>query len=193
VLCGAFQIVLLSFASALSAVGAREPIVLNMRFDRMLIPPAAVLTETLAFGASFLMFPIGHDRLRHRPDHRAAVAARRRRGHLTLAFGAAWPATLIGLWFPSFNLFAAQALRIAFFARPGPHRACRRSRRGAALDRLNPLTGLFESFRHVFLYGTSPVWWHLLYPAATGVLLAVVFIPIYRREQRHFAKLVGDA
>ena len=35
----------------------REPIVLNMRFDRMLIPLAAVMTEALAFagGASSML------------------------------------------------------------------------------------------------------------------------------------------
>ena len=54
----------------------------------------------------------------------------------------------------------------------------------------NPLTGLFESFRHVFLYGDAPELWQLVYPAGIGVVLTLVFLPLYRREQRHFAKLV---
>jgi hypothetical protein len=30
----------------------------------------------------------------------------------------------------------------------------------------------------------------LVYPAGVGIVLAVVFIPVYRREQRQFAKLL---
>jgi ABC-type polysaccharide/polyol phosphate export permease len=56
--------------------------------------------------------------------------------------------------------------------------------------RLNPLTGLFEAYRDVFLYGDRPAAWELLYPLATVVLLLVVFVPAYRAEQRHFAKVI---
>jgi ABC-type polysaccharide/polyol phosphate export permease len=56
---------------------------------------------------------------------------------------------------------------------------------------LNPLTGLFESYRDLFLYGESPSAWNLLYPFAFGLALLMLFVPLYRREQREFAKVVG--
>ena len=185
-----FQIVLLAFESSMGGVALREPILLNRRFDRMLIPPASVMTESLAFAASFLMFPLAMAYYGVGPTLAllwlpVVVAAT-----LALAVGIAWPAALLGIWLPNTRIFASQGLRVLFFAAPGI----------VALDELpqnvedwvvfNPLSGLFEGFRHVFLYGDSPELWELAYPAAVGVVLTLVFLPVYRREQRHFAKLV---
>jgi lipopolysaccharide transport system permease protein len=187
-----FQIVLLSATSAMSAISLREPILLNMRFDRMLIPPAAVLTESLAFGASFLLFPTTMIVYGVRPT--AALLWLPVAVGITLlfAFGIAWPAALLGIWFPHVKLFAAQALRIVFFASPGLVGLREVSPRVHDWMIFNPFTGLFESYRHVFLYGDSPAWWQLLVPEGVGAALALAFVPIYRREQRHFAKLVSD-
>ena len=55
---------------------------------------------------------------------------------------------------------------------------------------LNPLTGLFESYRAALLYGHAPAAWELLYPLGIAAVLLAVFLPIYRSEQRHLAKLV---
>jgi ABC-type polysaccharide/polyol phosphate export permease len=52
------------------------------------------------------------------------------------------------------------------------------------------LTGLFESYRSIFLYGEAPAAWHLLYPLAIAAALLAIFVPIYRTEQYQFAKVV---
>jgi lipopolysaccharide transport system permease protein len=187
-----FQLVLLSATSAMSAISLREPILLNMRFDRMLIPPAAVLTEALAFGASFLLFPATMLLYGVRPTVALLWLPVLLVITLLLSFGVAWPAALLGLWIPHVKLFAAQALRIVFFAAPGLVALREVSPRVHDWMLFNPFTGLFESYRHAFLYGDSPEWWHLAVPAAVGTILALLFIPLYRREQRHFAKLVSD-
>ena len=56
--------------------------------------------------------------------------------------------------------------------------------------RLNPLTGLIESLRHAVLYRSAPPAWELLYPLAVSVLILIATVPVYRREQNHFAKVV---
>jgi ABC-type polysaccharide/polyol phosphate export permease len=56
--------------------------------------------------------------------------------------------------------------------------------------RLNPLTGLFEAYRAIFLTGRAPAAWELLYPALIGAVMLVVLVPLYRIEQRQFAKVV---
>ena len=185
-----FQIVLLAFESSMGAVALREPILLNRRFDRMLIPPASVMTETLAFAASFLMFPLAMAYYGVAPTLAllwlpVVVAVT-----LVLALGVAWPAALLGIWLPTTRVFAGQGLRILFFAAPGIVALSEIPEGVREWVVFNPLTGLFESFRHVFLYGDSPEFWQLAYPAALGVLLMLAFLPVYRREQRHFAKLV---
>jgi lipopolysaccharide transport system permease protein len=188
-----FQVVLLSFASALSSVGVREPIVLNMRFDRMLIPLAAMVTESLAFAASFLLFPLMMIVYGVGPTTSLLWLPLVVAATLCLAAGASYPAALIGLWFPSFKIFATQLLRIAYFASPGIVTLAELSEGVRRWIYINPLTGLFEAFRHVFIYGTRPEAWMLAYPALVGLALAVIFVPIYRHEQRHFAKLVADS
>lgn len=185
-----FQLVLLAFDSSFGAVALREPILLNRRFDRMLIPPAAVLTESLAFAASFLMFPLTMAIYGVGPSWSLLWLPVVVGATLVLAVGVAWPAALLGIWLPTTRVFASQGLRVLFFAAPGI----------VALSEIppdirdwivfNPLTGLFESFRHVFMYADSPEFWHLAYPVALGLALTLVFLPLYRREQRHFAKLV---
>jgi ABC-type polysaccharide/polyol phosphate export permease len=188
-----FQIVLQSATSAMSAVSLREPIVLNMRFDRMLIPPAAVLTESIAFGASFLMFPLTMLAYGVAPTPALLWLPLVVGVTLLFAFAVAWPAALLGLWVPQIKVFATQLLRIAFFASPGLIALAEVSPSVHDWMLFNPFTGLFESFRNVFLYGRAPEWWQLLVPTGVAVVLGALFIPLYRNEQRHFAKLVTDS
>jgi len=187
-----FQIVLLSCTSAMNAVSLREPILLNRRFDRMLIPPSAVMTEGLSFAASFLMFPLLMAYYGVAPTLALLWLPLVVASTVVLAFGAAWPAALLGLWFPTLKLFTSQALRMLFFAAPGLVALAEVSDDVRDWIVLNPLTGVFESFRDVFLYGDAPALWQVAYPVATGALLSLLFIPVYRREQRHFAKLVTE-
>lgn len=185
-----FQIVLLAFESSMGAVALREPILLNRRFDRMLIPPAAVMTESLAFAASFLMFPIGMIYYGVEPTFALLWLPLVVAVTLVLAIGVAWPAALLGLWLPTSKIFASQGLRVLFFAAPGIVALAEVPENVRDWVVFNPLTGLFESFRHVFLYGDSPEFWQLAYPTVLGVVLMLAFVPLYRREQRHFAKFV---
>jgi hypothetical protein len=52
------------------------------------------------------------------------------------------------------------------------------------------MTGLFESFRDVLLYGNSPGAFELLYPAGLGLALLAIFVPVFRAEQHQFAKIL---
>jgi ABC-type polysaccharide/polyol phosphate export permease len=185
-----FQVVLLAFDSATNCVALREPVLLNRRFDRMLLPPSSVLTEGFAFAASFLMFPIAMAYYGVAPTAALLWLPLVVGATLVLALGVAWPAALLGVWLPNIRVFGSQALRILFFAAPGIVALSEIPRHVRDWVVFNPLTGLFESFRHVFLFGDSPQLWQLAYPTAVGVALTLVFLPIYRREQRHFAKLV---
>lgn len=187
-----FQIVLLSAISAMNSVSLREPILLNRRFDLMLIPPSSVVTEALAFATSFVMFPLMMIFYGVEPTAALLWLPLVVVSTMVLAVGAAWPAAVLGIWAPSLQVFAGQALRILFFAAPGLVALSELSEGVRDWIVFNPLSGLFEAFRHVFLYGDSPELWELAYPAGFGLLLMAVFIPLYRREQRHFAKLVSS-
>ena len=109
---------------------------------------------------------------------------------MLFALGLSWPAPLLGVWFPTTRVLVSQALRVLFFAAPGVVALAEVSDDVRRWLVLNPLTGLFESFRHVFLYADAPQAEQLLYPGAFGLALCALFMPLYAREQRHIAKLV---
>ena len=53
-----FQLVMTTVVSSTNAITMRESVILNMRFDRSLIPPTTVATETVAFFASLSLIVI---------------------------------------------------------------------------------------------------------------------------------------
>lgn len=186
-----FQIVLLSMGSAMNCVGLREPILLNMRFNRMLLPLSAVATETLAFGASFGLLALMMIVYGVVPTVATLFLPVVIVVNIAFAIGLAYPSALIGIWFPDVRLFTTQAMRMLYFAAPGVVALSEISGRTHDLMRLNPLTALFESYRDVLIYGRAPALWMLLYPTALAVVFLSTSIPIYRRDQHHFAKVIA--
>jgi ABC-type polysaccharide/polyol phosphate export permease len=81
-------------------------------------------------------------------------------------------------------------VRMLFFLGPGLVPLSQTGADARQLLRLNPLTAMFESYRDVFLYGRAPRLWQFLYPIGIATLLLVIFMPIFRSEQRHFAKIL---
>jgi lipopolysaccharide transport system permease protein len=184
-----FQLVMLAVTNAMTAVSLRRPVITNMAFRRTLIPMSSVLTESAVFVASFgiivLMMAVytvpPTFALFWLPLVVAVTAA--------LAAAFAYPASLFGLWFWELRPFGAGVVRVLFFIGPGLVPLSATSTRTSDLLRLNPLTGVFESFRDIFLYGRNPAAWQLLYPLAFALLLLILVVPLYRREQREFAKV----
>lgn len=186
-----FQLVMTSTITAFRAIESRGSIIANMSFPRMLIPLSAVVTESIAFTASLIMIPammlvygIGPTwALLWFPVALAVTVA--------LAAAIAYPASLIGLWYPEFQPFAVSLVRTMFFLAPGLIALDQIPGTASRLLPINPLTGLFETFRDAFLYGQAPAAWQLLLPLAAAALLFAIVIPVYRRDESRLAKLVG--
>ena len=185
-----FQLVIASVVNGLGSVELRHSIVLNTRFDRTLIPLAGVITETIAFGSALILLAAMMAVYGVAPT--PAILWLPVVIGVTVLFSVsiAYPASLIGLWYSDLRTFVISAVRTLFFVAPGL----------VALDqvpdgaqqwlKLNPLTGIFESYRSVLLYGHRPAAWQLLYPTLFALVLLALVLPLYRREQRQFAKLV---
>jgi ABC-type polysaccharide/polyol phosphate export permease len=185
-----FQLVIASVVNGLSSVQLRHSIVLNTNFDRTLIPLSGVITETIAFGSALLLF-VAMMIVYGIPPTRASLWLPVVIGvTVLLSASIAYPASLFGLWYPDLRMFVVSAVRTLFFVAPGL----------VALDqvpdgaqnwlKLNPLTGIFEAYRSVLLYGHRPAAWQLLYPTVFALGLLLLVVPLYRREQQQFAKLV---
>lgn len=185
-----FQLVMGSVINAMGAVNQRRSIILNMTFDRTLIPISAVLTETLAFGASFLLLVLMMAVYGVAPTVAALWLPLVLAVTIVFSVACAYPVSLIGLWYADLRAFFVSFVRTMFFLAPGLVALPEITGTANDLVRINPLTGLFEAYRDVLLYGQRPAAWELLVPLAFAAVLLAVFAPVYRAEQRHFAKVV---
>jgi ABC-type polysaccharide/polyol phosphate export permease len=185
-----FQLFTTTIVNAMSAVAARRSIVLNMGFNRTLLPLSGTLTETVAFGASLLLLAVMMGVYGVAPTLSILWLPLVIASTLLLAIGVAYPAALLGIWMPEIGTFVMSFVRVLFFIAPGLVPLSQISGTAHDLLMINPMTGLFESYRDALLYGDAPGAFELLYPAALGVLLLVAFVPVFRSEQRQFAKIM---
>jgi lipopolysaccharide transport system permease protein len=185
-----FQLFTTTIVNAMSAIAARRSIVLNMGFNRTLLPLSGALTETVAFGASLLLLALMMAAYGVAPTLAilwlpVVIAAT-----LLLSIGVSYPAALLGIWMPEIGTFVMSFVRVLFFIAPGLVPLSQISGTAHDLLLINPMTGIFESYRDALLYGDAPGAFELLYPAAVGVLLLVAFVPLFRSEQRQFPKIL---
>jgi homopolymeric O-antigen transport system permease protein len=185
-----FQLLMASIINALNAVNRRKSILLNMEFRRELIPPASVSTESVAFGASLVLLVVTMVGYRVAPTVHVLWLPLALATTVVLALACAYPACLLGVWLPQLRNFVISFVRTIFFLAPGLVALTQIHGTTADVIRANPLTGLFESYRAALLYGHRPAAWQFLIPLGWALVLIAVFGPIYRSEQRHFAKVI---
>jgi lipopolysaccharide transport system permease protein len=185
-----FQLIIASVVNGLGSVQLRHSIVLNTRFDRTLIPLAGVVTETIAFGSALLLLALMMAIYGIAPT--LAILWLPVVIGVTVLFSVsmAYPASLIGVWYPQLSTFVVSAMRTLFFVAPGLVALDQVPEGAQRWLKLNPLTGIFESYRSALLYGERPAPWELLYPTLFAAVLLLLVVPLYRREQAQFAKLV---
>ena len=185
-----FQLLMMTMINALDSVWSRTAIITNMGFRRTLIPLASVATESAAFGASLVLIALMMVVYGVEPTAAILWLPLVIALNLALAAAAAFPAALVGVWIPDLRSFVVSAVRTLFFVAPGLIAIEQITGSAYDLVKINPLSGLFEAYRDALLYGQSPAAWELLIPLAWVVVLAAIFVPLFRREQRHLAKVV---
>jgi lipopolysaccharide transport system permease protein len=185
-----FQLVISTVSNSMDALETRRPILLNMAFERNLMPISSALTECASFVASFFIVVVMMAAYRVEPTLALLWLPLVMLVNLYLAIAAAYGAALLGVWLRELKPFLLSFVRMLFFLGPGLVPLSQTSPEVRSLLRLNPLTGLFESYRDVFLTGQAPAAWQLLYPLVIASVILAVFVPIYRTEQRQFAKVV---
>jgi len=185
-----FQLVIMAVTSSMNAVRLRRAIVLNMRFDRELLPLSTVLTETVAFIAALGLLGAVMAGSRVTPTVHVLWLLVFVPLTVLLAFGMSVPATLFGVWYRDLTVFAVSFVRTLFFVAPGLVALDGVPEPAATLLKANPLSGLFEGYRDALLYGRAPDPWQILVPLAFSVAFLGLFVPVYRGEEAHLAKVV---
>jgi lipopolysaccharide transport system permease protein len=185
-----FQLLMSTVINAMVAVTTRRTIILNMAFRRVLIPISSVLTESVAFAASLTLLVLMMGIYTVAPTSAIVWLPLVMAANVFFALGLAYPASLFGLWFRDLRNFGISFVRTLFFLAPGLVPLSQIHGGAHEWLRLNPLTGIFESYRDVLLFGRAPAAWELLYPAGWACLFLLLFVPLYNHEQRQFAKVV---
>jgi len=185
-----FQLVTMTVTNGLSAVQLRRSIIANMSFRKALLPISTALTEATGFVASLTLLALLMVVYGVAPSASIAWLGLVLVETVLLGVAIAYPVTLIGIWAPDMRGLLMSAVRTAYYLAPGLVTLAAIHGRTNALVRVNPLTGLFEALRHAVYYRTTPPAWELLYPMLWAALLLLVFVPLYMREQRHFAKVL---
>jgi ABC-type polysaccharide/polyol phosphate export permease len=185
-----FSLVMLTIGNAMTALDARRPILLNMAFKRMMLPISSALTESAGFASSLFLIGALMGIYGITPTWNLLWFPLVLLVNLLLAVAAAYPALLFGIWLRELRPFVLSFVRVLFFLGPGLVPLDQTSEGVRNWLRLNPMTGLFEAYRDVFLNGQTPATWELLIPLAVALLLLGLFVPIYRVEQDQFAKVV---
>ena len=141
---------------AVFGIQSTAVILLNMAFDRMLLPLSGVLTETVAMGASLVLLAILMACYGIAPT--AAVLWLPVLVGVTFALSVsiAYPMTVVGLWYPDLRLFVISVARTLFFVAPGLVALDQVPESAQGWLKVNPLTGIFESFRAVLIHGRAP-------------------------------------
>jgi lipopolysaccharide transport system permease protein len=185
-----FQLVIASVVNGLGSVQLRHSIVLNTGFDRTLIPLSGVITETIAFGSALILLAGMMAVYGVAPTVAILWLPVVIGVTILVSVSIAYPSSLVGLWYSDLRTFVISAVRTLFFLAPGLVALDQVPAGAQGWLKLNPLTGIFESYRSVLLYGETPAAWELVYPTLFAVALLALALPVYRHEQRQFAKLV---
>jgi homopolymeric O-antigen transport system permease protein len=185
-----FQLVMMTIVNGMGAVQLRGSIIRNMAFNRVLIPISSMLTEAVAFAASLVLLVVMMIIYRVPPTLALLWLPLVLLITLLFAVACAYVASLIGVWIPDIRPFVVSFMRAMFFLAPGLVALSDIGGRAEQLVKVNPLTGLFESFRSIMLRGDSPPAWAFAVPLAWAILLLLVALPLYMREQHQFAKVL---
>jgi lipopolysaccharide transport system permease protein len=185
-----FQLILMTVTNSLTAVQLRRSIIANMRFRRYLLPISTAITEGVGFAASLTLLALMMALYGVAPGPSIVWLPVVLAVTVILGIAISYPMTLIGIWAPDLRGLILSAMRMAYYLAPGLVTLSAIHGRTNDLVRFNPLTGLFEALRHSVMYKSSPPAWELLSPLAAAGLIFAVFVPIYLREQVHFAKVL---
>jgi lipopolysaccharide transport system permease protein len=184
-----FQIFTMTVFNSLQVIRDRRTLIQDVGFPRSLLPAAVGVTETLGFAASLTLLALMMAIYGIAPTLYVLWLPVVLLTTVAFALASSYPAALFGIWFREFVTLARSAVRVFYFLAPGVVALSQVPGVAGELVRVNPLTGIFESYRDVLLYGQAPAVWEIAYPLGFSALMLAIFLPLFRREQRHLAKV----
>jgi ABC-type polysaccharide/polyol phosphate export permease len=107
-----------------------------------------------------------------------------------LIYGMSLSFAHIGLLYTDFKNFTSHLFRLWFYASPGIYTLSSVNSEYRWILRLNPATALFESYRHIVIYGKSPMYLDLSIWLIIGIIILFFGMDKIYKFDKNYAKVV---
>lgn len=174
---------------AMGSVRANANLITDLYFPRALLPITEVSVGLAHFLVGLLVVPLVMLMLGVTPSWHLIFLPLVIAVQFLFAVGLSYPMSVWGLNYRNLPGLTSNILRLWFYMSPGIWALSRLSDHPLAskLIRLNPLTGLFESYRGAIFTRQAPGW-DLAWTAAFGLLAAVIGGAYFIRREAQFGK-----
>ncbi len=186
-----------TMADATTCVIAREKIIKQVQFPKIVLPLAAAVGGIASF--SFGLIPLVAMLVLFFPSHLSAwillipvVAA----VQFLFTTAVAILMSSLTVFYRDIGLLTTHLLRLWFYLSPALYGADRiaslteKHPQIAMIYDLNPFAGLFESYRYLIYYGQPPTWGLLGVVVLESIVLLLVAVLVFKRLEPSFAKVL---
>jgi lipopolysaccharide transport system permease protein len=165
-------------------------LVTKVRFPREILPMASIGSAFVDFLSAFVVFLIMLVIYGIRPGLHVFWLIPLLILQIALSVGV----TLLGgaaiVFFRDVRFVIPLLLQIWMYASPVIYPADLVPERWRVLYYLNPMAGIIESYRRVWVYGQEPVLWTLALGAGVSFLFLLIGYPVFKRLEPIFADLI---
>lgn len=177
-----------SITGSIGTVNNNAGLVGNVFFPRAFLPLAEVTVGLANYSVGLLIIPGFMLYYRIAPTLDTLWLPVVIAVQYTFLLGIAFPAAAIGIHFKNVRRLTGNLMRLWFYLSPGIWALSEiDDERLRQLIRFNPLTGIFESYHNVIMFGEppDPFLWYTLGLGLVGLMIGGVF---FVRKERQFGK-----
>ena len=174
---------------SMGVVRANSSLVTDVYFPRALLPFTQLVVGMAHFGVGLLTVPVFMLWLGGVPTTALVWLPVVMAVQFLFMLGLAYPLSVWGLTFRNLPSLMSNILRLWFYLSPGLYALSAVPAKYRTLMRLNPLTGLFESYRGAIITQQAPDL-ALVWTAFVGVIFVVFGGWYFTRREPHFGKML---
>lgn len=179
-----------SWSKGMNSIRGMGNLLLQVNLPKVILPLNAVLASLYSFGYAFIILFIMLFIYGKTPNVNILYFPVVLFVMIVLAVGGGFLLAAIQTFLPDLEKVFVYLLRILWFASPGLYTINRIPEQYHDIYQLNPMVGLFESFRNTLLYGKPPAWESFMITCVFALLLLIAgFTAFYRTEPYMTKKL----
>lgn len=179
-----------SLNSSANSIKRKAGIIRQIYLPKFVLPLIDVTTNFVKFlfGIVILMIMMGVYKIT--PTWHLLEAVPILLVNFLLIYGLALNFSHIGALYSDFKNVISHLLRLWFYASPGIYSLSRVPEKYRWLWKLNPMTAIFESYRNIVMYGSSPLYRELTIWFIVSLIIVAFGINKIYKFDKNYAKVV---